>query len=61
MTAHIGSDNVEAIAELPGEGVKRLGAAGISVNAHDRRSIARAPIEIMQAQIVEGQEFVSWL
>ena len=52
MAAHIQRDDMEAVAEMPGEAVERVGAAGIAVHADERRRRRIAPIEVVQLKTV---------
>ena len=55
MPAHIESEDMKPVLEVPGERVERVGTPGIAVHADDRRSIGLAPFEVMQGEIVHPQ------
>src|SRR5262245_64273409 len=56
MASDIRDDEVEAVLEMSGWRVERLGTGGIPVDTDDRWSASIAPVEVVQAQAVDRQE-----
>jgi hypothetical protein len=56
MTSDIRDDKVEAVLEMSGWCVERLGTGGVPVDADHRRSASIAPVKVVQAQAVDRQE-----
>jgi hypothetical protein len=56
MASDIRDNEVEAVLEMSGWRVERLGTGGIPVDADDRWSASIAPVKIVQAQTVDHQE-----
>src|SRR4029434_2509328 len=56
MASDIRDDEVEAILEMSGWRVERLGTGGIPVDTDDRWSTSIAPVKEVQAQAVDRQE-----
>src|SRR5262245_24210827 len=56
MASDIRDDEVEAILEMSGWRVERLGTGGIPVDTDDRWSTSITPVKVVQAQTVDRQK-----